>query len=368
MCRGSIQERFANASSNIATTRTKKATGSDHDHAQFCLEVCDRIVGTLSQGYPVDVACANAGIGRTTFYRWLERARLPDAPPALRSFHSSVLTAKRVPKQTLAPAVAKVTSAIRKVAANSRSKQRAFAPSQDAVPILEACNLHPPVDYVNYRYLPALFRSHLLVTIHSLARDFPLDKKLSDLADDERCVFESLVNAIAAASCQLPSPLTFPWYGRTVCVAFANFEFSRPIIHRLAARYIRDRQRHIHHTSSPVAVDVKDGFSPCSLAGAHVVDCLDQDLCPFHHCGDELACFNKDSSYAMDMDDSLSCSPCSTSHLSAAITFDASLHSDLNDPDSSSWLKPEFGGETLPFDFEIASDQSTAISHFLSFE
>jgi hypothetical protein len=249
MCRGSIQQRFASAAV-VTASRPKTSSGFDHENLQFCLEVCDRVVASLEQGHPVDVACAGAGIGRTTFYRWLERARLPDAPETLQSFLNSVTAAKRLPKKPLAPA--KHLSVISKLAAVPRPKKDGVtsggsAKHPQAFPIVcEAQNLVPPVDYVNYRYLPAPFRSQLLMCIHSLARDFPFDKKLSELADDERCIFQSLVSAIARSPCDLQGPVTFSWYGKPATVMFADFEFARPIIHRLAARYIRDRQRHAH--------------------------------------------------------------------------------------------------------------------------
>ena len=259
MCRGSIQSRFAVAA--VPAAREKKAAGPDLENTQVCIDVCQRVVSALSQGFPVDVACATAGIGRTTFYRWLERAQSPDAPQALQTFRDGVLQAKRTPKKASGPSVAKPFSAITKPAAIQRSRKAAVAcvavvgrPKSTGSLVCEACSLHPRVDYVNYRYLPAQFRSNLLETIHSLARDFPLDKKLSELAGEERCVFESLVDSIAHSSCQLSSPISFSWYGSQTSVLFTDFEFARPIIHRLAARYIRDRQRHVQAAPSPAPV------------------------------------------------------------------------------------------------------------------
>jgi hypothetical protein len=305
MCRGSIQSRFA--VSAVPHGREKKA-GPDLENSHVCIEVCNRVVSALSQGLPVDVACATAGIGRTTFYRWLERAQLPDAPQALQSFRDGVLLAKRNSKKVSAPSVAKSFSAISKVAASPRSRKAAGVcvaavghPKPSGGLLCLACNLYPRVDYVNYRYLPALFRSHLLETIHSLARDFPLDKKLSELAGDERLVFESLVSAIARSSCQLSAPITFSWYGSPATVSFTDFEFARPIIHRLAARYIRDRQRHVQSSAPPMSEAHYDALEGDT---ADAADMSDDDWTCFEHASDEDKEISKGETFAFGLDDS----------------------------------------------------------------
>lgn len=288
------------------------SSGADHESVQVCLEVCDRVVAALNQGHPVDVACAGAGIGRTTFYRWLERARLPDAPLSLQSFLNSVMAAKRAPKKPASPAFAK--SAIGKRAAPSRSRKgqssvkvagklgAATGQAQTLSFVCQAKDLVPPVDYVNYRYLPATFRSQLLMSIHSLARDFPLEKKISELADDERCVFQSLVDAIAHASCQLAEPITFSWYGNSVTVAFTDFEFTRPIIHRLAARYIRDRQRHTHPTSPHASSEPQTETTQDEAEEA--CDESDNDWVFFDQSMDENGQFDGADALAAGLDDS----------------------------------------------------------------
>ena len=310
MCRGSIQERFAAA----AITASRPKAGQDHDNIQFCLEVCNRIVVSLAEGHPVDVACAGAGIGRTTFYRWLERARLPDAPEALVSFRNSVDAAKHNPKKPSAPAFAKRPVAICKRVAAPRSKKTlatctAAASSRppSSPVVMFAKDLAPPVDYVNYRYLPAVFRSNLLMTIHSMARDFPLDKKLSELSGDERCVFEALVSAIAQSSCQIQELVNFTWDNAAVTVLFTDFQFTRPIIHRLAARYIRDRQRHTHTTHTPSTPHFKqetseDGFMEVDYES-------DDDWFSHSQLSDAGQVLSDGSTLAAALDDSHSLSP-----------------------------------------------------------
>lgn len=353
MCRGSIQERFAGAA--VTANRTKTSHGIDHENVQFCLDVCDRVVASLAEGHPVDVACAGAGIGRTTFYRWLERARLPDAPEALLSFLKSVNEAKRVPKRTLAPA--KPCSVICKRAAVARPKKDAanFGASakkpQSSAVVGLAKDLKPPVDCVNYRYLPAVFRSQLLLCIHSLARDFPLEKKLSELAENERCVFESLVNAVAHSSCELRAPITFSWFGRQETVMFTDFEFTRPIIHRLAARYIRDRQRHAHPASSCPAMEAhvkRDSDSP-----REELDMMDE-LYAFDQFSDESNHFSDSDALAIGLDDSPSgCSSTSSFH-------DDYMFSHV----SSSYAK----GDTYSRDIAVlVEDYSTDFDEFAEF-
>jgi hypothetical protein len=304
MCRGSIQSRFAVAA--VPAAREKKAAGPDLENTQVCIDVCQRVVSALSQGFPVDVACATAGIGRTTFYRWLERAQLPDAPQALQTFRDGVLQAKRTPKKASGPSVAKPFSAITKPAAIQRSRKAAVAcvavvgrPKSTGSLVCEACSLHPRLDYVNYRYLPAQFRSNLLETIHSLARDFPLDKKLSELAGEERCVFESLVDAIAHSSCQLSSPISFSWYGSQTSVLFTDFEFARPIIHRLAARYIRDRQRHVQAAPSPAP-----SLHDFSAHADDAPDASDDEWASFEQASDDDRQFSEGETFAFGLDDS----------------------------------------------------------------
>jgi hypothetical protein len=257
MTRGTIQSRFSVSGGTAVKTGCEKKAEQDLENGDVCIEVCNRVVAALGQGLPVDIACATAGIGRTTYYRWLQRAHLPDAPQALQSFRDGVLLAKRTPKEARAASVAKPFSMISKAAANPRFHKTAVEsigppkPPSGELSCL-ACNLYPCVAYLNYRYLPERFRSNLLETIHLLVLDFPLDKKLSLMTNDDRCAFELLVSAVAQSSCKLPAPITFSWYGSMVTVCFTDFEFARSIIRRLVARYIRDHQRHkMQSTHSP---------------------------------------------------------------------------------------------------------------------
>jgi hypothetical protein len=348
MCRGSIQERFASAA---ITTSRPKAGGQDHDNIQFCLDVCNRIVVSLAEGHPVDVACAGAGIGRTTFYRWLERARLPDAPEALVSFRNSVDAAKHNPKKPLAPAFAKRPAAIGKRPATPRSKKAMATSTASAsgrpqsAPIVQlAKDLVPAVDYVNYRYLPAVFRSNLLMTIHSMARDFPLDKKLSELSGDERCVFESLVTAIAHSSCQIPEHVNFIWDNAPVTVLFTDFEFTRPIIHRLAARYIRDRQRHTHVASAPASTQHKEESAECSFMEVDYES--DDDWFSHSQFSDQGQGLSETSTIAAVLDDSRARSPRSSCFLEENI-FAASSDADDRDLCAFGDELPLFAEENL---------------------
>lgn len=56
--------------------------------------VQDRIVKAISAGAYAIVAAKAAGIGETTFYRWLEMGSKPDAKPLYREFWESVKEAE----------------------------------------------------------------------------------------------------------------------------------------------------------------------------------------------------------------------------------------------------------------------------------
>ena len=303
MTRGTIQNRFAVSGGTAVKTGCVKKAEQDLENGDVCIEVCNRVVAALDQGLPVDVACATAGIGRTTFYRWLQRAHLPDAPQALQSFRDGVLLTKRTPKEARAASVAKPFAIIRKAAAHPRCHNTAFEsigrpkPPSGALSCL-ASNLYPCVAYLNYRYLPELFRSSLLETIHLLALDFPLDTKLSMMTDDERSAFDTLVSAVAQSSCKLPAPITFLWYGSMVTVCFTDFEFTRSIIHRLVARYIRDQQRHVQSIHSPVPEAHHDALE--SDAADVAVDMLDDGLTSVHSTDEDEG---EDGRFASDFDD-----------------------------------------------------------------
>lgn len=254
-------------------------------------------------------------------------------------------------------APAKPCSVICKRAAVARPKKDAanFGASakkpQSSAVVGLAKDLKPPVDCVNYRYLPAVFRSQLLLCIHSLARDFPLEKKLSELAENERCVFESLVNAVAHSSCELRAPITFSWFGRQETVMFTDFEFTRPIIHRLAARYIRDRQRHAHPASSCPAMEAhvkRDSDSP-----REELDMMDE-LYAFDQFSDESNHFSDSDALAIGLDDSPSgCSSTSSFH-------DDYMFSHV----SSSYAK----GDTYSRDIAVlVEDYSTDFDEFAEF-
>jgi len=307
MTRGTIQNRFAVSSETAVKIGCEKKAEQDLENGDVCIEVCNRVVAALGQGLPVDVACASAHIGRTTFYRWLQRAHLPDAPQALQSFRDGVLLAKRTPKETRAASVAKPFAMISKAVANPRPHKTAVEsvaavgrpkPPSGALSCL-ACNLYPYVTYLNYRYFPELFRSSLLETIHLLALDFPLDTKLSMMTDDERCAFNSLVSAVAQSSCKLPAPITFLWYGSMVTVSFTDFEFTRSIIHRLVARYIRDHQRHkMQSTHSPLPEAHHNALENDHADVA--VDMLDDGLTSVHSTDEDEG---EDGRFASNLDD-----------------------------------------------------------------
>jgi len=53
-----------------------------------------RIVEALRAGNYIDAACAYAGIGTTTYYRWMQRAQDPTAPDIYRDFRDAVERAR----------------------------------------------------------------------------------------------------------------------------------------------------------------------------------------------------------------------------------------------------------------------------------
>jgi hypothetical protein len=57
-------------------------------------ETQGRIIEALRAGNYIDVACAYAGIGTSTYYRWMQRALDPDAPDIYREFREAVQRAR----------------------------------------------------------------------------------------------------------------------------------------------------------------------------------------------------------------------------------------------------------------------------------
>lgn len=53
-------------------------------------QVSRKIITALAEGVPRETAVAAAGIGRSTFYGWLDAARQPDADPAMVAFLDGV--------------------------------------------------------------------------------------------------------------------------------------------------------------------------------------------------------------------------------------------------------------------------------------
>lgn len=54
----------------------------------------DRIISMIRQGVFIETACEANGIGKTTYYRWLERADDPASDPKYREFRDATNTAR----------------------------------------------------------------------------------------------------------------------------------------------------------------------------------------------------------------------------------------------------------------------------------
>ena len=54
----------------------------------------NRIIEALRAGNYIDVACSYAGIGTTTYYRWMQRASDPESPDIYRDFRDAVQRAR----------------------------------------------------------------------------------------------------------------------------------------------------------------------------------------------------------------------------------------------------------------------------------
>lgn len=57
-------------------------------------ELVDRLLAALRAGNYIETACAYAGIGTTTYFRWLKEAEADDAPEHLRELRESVESAR----------------------------------------------------------------------------------------------------------------------------------------------------------------------------------------------------------------------------------------------------------------------------------
>lgn len=57
-------------------------------------ELIERLVAALRAGNYVETACAYAGIGTSTYYRWLQEAEKDDAPDYLRDLRDAVESAR----------------------------------------------------------------------------------------------------------------------------------------------------------------------------------------------------------------------------------------------------------------------------------
>ena len=58
-------------------------------------EVMATIIAEVKCGAPNNVACAAAGIGSSTFHRWMERASDPEAPVEYREFREALMRARQ---------------------------------------------------------------------------------------------------------------------------------------------------------------------------------------------------------------------------------------------------------------------------------
>lgn len=57
-------------------------------------ELIDRLLAALRAGNYIETACSFAGIGTSTYFRWLKEAEADDAPEHLREFREAVESAR----------------------------------------------------------------------------------------------------------------------------------------------------------------------------------------------------------------------------------------------------------------------------------
>jgi len=228
-------------------------------------------------------------VSRTSFYRWVERARTDDAPYIYYEF-AQLLNETRAHRseQFFESTVARAYSQLGSVAA---ARDQAFAgyaaaavdaghlfpkqPAALAAPAESQASEHPvpQMTCATFACLPRRLRHRFLKMIHTFTKDLFIREKLwTKMNDTERVLLKLIAKEICMQPTLVSEPVTFNWKGADVTRTFDTYEFLEPVSMNLIIRYLRDqnhritrRQREQTPSESP---SLQPLFAECASAAA----------------------------------------------------------------------------------------------------